>query len=160
PRTQRRLARGQPKRGTGPRWAPTGWPRAASGVSMHVIKPSRRVAGLASLSCTILVAALTFASLPAGAQSTAPAMSNVTCPVLSVGNPNPGDDLTTGGHLLSGIAFDPAATQGSGIQRVDLFLGERENGGTILGSAVPGASGDNPRAWSVEVQVPDQNRGV
>jgi hypothetical protein len=82
-----------------------------------------------------------------------------TCPVLSVANPSPGDTVTAGGLVISGTAFDPAATQGAGISRVDLFLGERDQGGTILGSATPGEGG-NPRAFSLEVQVPKLNRGV
>ena len=130
---------------------------------MHVSKPSRRgVVGLATLSFSLIFAALSLTSIPAGAQ-TAPAtttMGSTACPVLSVANPSPGDDLNAGGVIISGQAFDPAAAQGAGVSRVDLFLGLRDQGGTILGSAVPGAGGSDPRAFSVEVQVPDLNRGV
>jgi hypothetical protein len=80
--------------------------------------------------------------------------------VLSVANPSPGDTLIPGGLIISGTAFDPATTQGAGIERVDLFLGTRESGGTILGSAVPGSAGGNPRSFSLEVQVPKLDRGV
>ena len=92
----------------------------------------------------------------------APAIAATTsCPVLSVANPNPADDLIPGGYVISGTAFDPSAASGSGVARVDLFLGERDNGGTHLGSAVPGdVAGSDPRAFSVEVQVPNINRGL
>lgn len=128
---------------------------------MHVNKQSRRrLVGLGSLICTLVLASLTFASVPAGAQ-TAPLISTAArvCPVLSVANPGPGNTLPAGGVVISGSAYDPAATQGSGIARVDLFLGERDQGGTILGTAIPGANSSDPRAFSVEVQVPSLNRG-
>lgn len=117
-----------------------------------------RLVGAAGLTCTVIFAGLSFASLPAGAQ-TAPS-APVACPVLSIGNPNPGDTLMPGGYVISGTAYDPSASSGSGIARVDLFLGERDNGGTFLGSAVPGATGSDPRAFTTQVTVPALNRGV
>jgi hypothetical protein len=82
------------------------------------------------------------------------------CPVLSIANPAPGNTIIAGGLVISGEAYDPNAPQGSsGISRVDLFLGERDQGGTVLGSAIPGDNG-NPRFFSLEVQVPKLNRGV
>jgi Big-like domain-containing protein len=112
----------------------------------------RHVVGAASLSCTLVLVA--FSVLPVAAQ-TAPASSTVeSCPVLSVGNPNPGDNIKAGGLVISGEAFDPASQSGAGISRVDLFLGERDQGGLFLGTAVPGANATDPRAWSVEVTVP------
>src|SRR5215831_5336304 len=116
----------------------------------------RHLVGAATLTGSLLFGALTFASLPAGAQ-TAPAAAvsaAISCPVLSVGNPNPGDTIAQGAIVLSGAAWDPSAASGSGITNVSLFLGRRDDGGTFLGSAVPGL-GDNPRAWSVEVTMPD-----
>src|SRR5262245_21676771 len=52
-------------------------------------------------------------------------------------NPNPGDTIMPGGYVVSGIAFDPTATVGSGVSHVDFFLGSRDNGGLFLGSVVP-----------------------
>src|SRR5690242_5687643 len=112
----------------------------------------RHAVGVASLSCAALLAGLSL-SLPAAAQ-TAPATTPQSCPVLSVGNPNPGDNINSGAYVITGQAFDPAATSGSGISRVDLFLGERDQGGTFLGSAVPGSSGSDPRAFNIEVTIP------
>jgi hypothetical protein len=74
--------------------------------------------------------------------------------VLSVANPNPGDNVTAGGYVISGQAFDPASTSGSGVSGVDLFLGRRDEGGLFLGRAVPGSVGSDPRAFSIEVTVP------
>jgi hypothetical protein len=123
----------------------------------------RHLVGAAALSSSLMFGALTFASLPAGAQS-APAsmMASMSCPNLSVGNPNPGDNLIPGAYIISGEAFDPAAPAGtSGVSRVDVFLGLRDQGGTILGSAVPGDGTANPRFFSVEVTVPTGfNRGT
>jgi hypothetical protein len=129
---------------------------------MHAIKPSRRhLVGMASLTCSIAFAGLTFASLPAGAQTLPATQANSSCPILSVANPNPADTLPQGGYIISGTAYDPAATTGSGIARVDFFLGARDDGGTPLGSAVPGnVAGGDAKAFSVQVQVPGINRGV
>jgi hypothetical protein len=125
---------------------------------MPPLEPNkRRVAGLASLTCSVAITAiLTFASVPAGAQSVGPAptATAAACPVLSLANPGPGDKISEGGLVVSGTAYDPAATSGSGIARVDLFLGLRDNGGIGLGSAVPGVGG-NPRAFSLTVDLPD-----
>jgi hypothetical protein len=123
----------------------------------------RHLVGAAALSSSLLFGALSFASLPAGAQSAPAAITaSTSCPELSVGNPNPGDNLVEGAYIISGEAFDPAAPAGtSGISRVDLFLGLRDQGGTILGSAVPGDGTANPRFFSVEVTVPSGlNRGT
>jgi hypothetical protein len=127
---------------------------------MDVLKPSRRrIVGLASLTCSLAFIVLGVAGAPVGAQS-APTLRAV-CPVLSLGNPNPGDDLIPGGYFISGSAFDPSATSGSGVSRVDLFLGERESGGTFLGSGIPGTgNAGDPRSFTVKVTIPDENRGL
>jgi hypothetical protein len=117
---------------------------------------SRHLLGAASFSSALVLAALSLTGAPVAAQS-APATTATTaqsCPVLSVGNPNPGDNINTGAYVITGQAFDPAAQSGAGISRVDLFLGERDLGGTFLGSAVPGEDNTDPRAFSVEVTVP------
>ena len=61
-------------------------------------------------------------------------------PVLGLSNPSAGDLLNTGTVVISGIAYDPAATSGAGVDKVDLFLGNRDAGGLFLGTAMPGAS--------------------
>jgi hypothetical protein len=124
---------------------------------MRPVRPTswRPVAGALSLTGAAALALLSVSSLPVGAQ-TAPTNSTQDCLVLQLGNPNPGDLLTPGGYVVSGVAYDPAAVQGAGIQRVDLFLGERDQGGTILGSATPGDSASgNARAFQVQITIPD-----
>lgn len=59
-------------------------------------------------------------------------------PVLQLANPSPGTLVSAGDYVISGTAFDPAATEGSGVNHVDIFLGPRDEGGVFLGSAVPG----------------------
>lgn len=115
----------------------------------------RHLVGAAVLTSSFLFAALSFTSLPAGAATSDPAPP-ASCPVLSLGNPNPGDIVQSGDYVVSGAAWDPAATSGSGISRVDLFLGRRDAGGTFLGSATPGSPDPtNPRAFSTTVTLPD-----
>jgi hypothetical protein len=49
----------------------------------------------------------------------------------------------------------------SNTSRVDLFLGQREQGGMFLGSGIPGTgAGGNPTAFSVEVSIPNLGRGA
>jgi hypothetical protein len=58
-------------------------------------------------------------------------------PYVAVNNPEPGDVLPVGGVVMQGKAFDPSASvdQGTGIDRVQVFLEERDRGGTYLGDA-------------------------
>jgi hypothetical protein len=50
----------------------------------------------------------------------------------------PGALVPSGDIVISGVAFDPIATEGTGVSRVDLFQGDRDEGGLFLGTAVPG----------------------
>jgi hypothetical protein len=59
-------------------------------------------------------------------------------PILDVANPSPGDLLTPGAMFLEGIAYDDSAEHGSGIDRVSVFLGDRDEGGIFLGDATLG----------------------
>jgi hypothetical protein len=76
-------------------------------------------------------------------------------PVLSLGNPNAGDVLQTGDLIIEGVAYDPSAPQGVGVDRVDLFLDNRDSGGLPLGSAAPA---DN-RTFKIKVTVPSMANG-
>jgi len=57
--------------------------------------------------------------------------------VLDLANPRAGDVLSTGDIVISGDAFVPSAAPLTGVSRVDLFLGARDNGGLFIGSTVP-----------------------
>jgi hypothetical protein len=90
-------------------------------------------------------------SFPAAAQ---PAGSQ--CPALQMDNPNPGDTIMPGGYVVSGIAYDPAATLGSGVSHVDFFLGSRDAGGLFLGSVVPLADPNSfgPPRFLMQLTIP------
>jgi polysaccharide biosynthesis protein PslG len=79
---------------------------------------------------------------PAAAAATSPAaalLPAITQPgaslVLSVGNPQPNDLLPRGKYVMQGQAFDRAATSGSGVDRVSVFVDDREGGGQHVGDA-------------------------
>ena len=81
-----------------------------------------------------LVATAALSSAPVGAASSGSCTSG---PILDLANPSAGDLLSPGDYVVSGVARDPAAASGDGIDRVELFVGSRDLGGTEVGSAVP-----------------------
>lgn len=112
-----------------------------------------RVWTAVTLGCSLTLGGMTLVA----AQPAAPVVS--ACPVLDVGNPHPGDTLTTGDLIVSGVAFDPITGSASGVSHVDFFLGARDQGGTIIGTAIPGqASFNNPRAFETTLTIPDVSR--
>jgi hypothetical protein len=76
---------------------------------------------------------------------------------FEVGNPSPGDTIHVGGYVIEGIASDSAAQQGNGIDRIDVFLDNRDEGGMLIGHGSFGSSGD---MWSATVDLPDNETGV
>jgi hypothetical protein len=60
-------------------------------------------------------------------------------PTVVVANPNAGDMITPGAFTMQGVAFDNTATTGVGVDRVTVFLGDRDAGGMFLGDAKLGA---------------------
>jgi hypothetical protein len=82
---------------------------------------------------------LTLSALPAAAQTSG-------CLQLQVDNPHPGDPLSQGKIEVGGRATDSAAQSGSGVDRVQIFVDNRDLGGQQVGEAdlsVPaGASPD------------------
>jgi hypothetical protein len=90
-----------------------------------------RLAG-SLISAGLLAAAAT----PSFAQSVSTARCDA--PVLDLANPSPGDMLMPGGYDIQGVAFDPRATQATGIDRVSVFLDSRDAGGIDLGTTTPG----------------------
>ena len=75
--------------------------------------------------------------------------------MLSLGNPNSGDVLQLGDTFVNGIAFDPSAPQGAGVDRVELFLDNRDSGGTVLGIGTP--AGDH--SFSIKVTLHSNQTG-
>jgi hypothetical protein len=118
--------------------------------SVHPIV--RRIGGPVALSATVLaLVAVNAAAAPAGA---AEASCPANAPVLELANPHPGDVLPNGHIVISGLAFDPAAASGVGISRVDLFLGARDSGGVIIGSAAPASP-----VFEIMADIPDATTG-
>lgn len=67
-------------------------------------------------------------------------------PTLEVANPSPSALLTPGVMDIQGLAYDENAEQGVGVDRVSVFLGDRDEGGEFLGYATLGL----PNPQSVE----------
>ena len=139
--------------------APTPTPRSGTEVVATPVVPAAPQANCAPATTTTTTAPVT-----------APAVAQSGAPVLQLANPNPGDTLLLGDYIISGLAYAPgqSGSQGVGVDRVEFFLGSRDAGGTFLGSAVPGQSGDlNATPGSLlamggfvtRVTVPNQNRG-
>jgi hypothetical protein len=72
-------------------------------------------------------------------------------PRLQITSPNPGATISTG-QLLQGVASDPIATIGSGIDSVQIFLEPgRDGGGRLLGTATPARLGE--KAFSLTLRL-------
>src|SRR5215471_11444198 len=99
------------------------------------------------------------AAAPGSAETLAVATCPGGAPVVQLANPGPGDVLLQGDYIVSGVAFDPNATQGAGISRVDVFLGQRDDGGLFLAGATPGQDANNPRAFQMKVTLPTSTSG-
>ena len=91
-------------------------------------------------------AALGLGTLPVMAQTTttAPLASDCSAIHFELANPSPGSMIAPGGIVLQGIALDSRAQGSVGVDRVDFFLDNRDQGGEesvfdqILSSLVAG----------------------
>jgi mono/diheme cytochrome c family protein len=74
---------------------------------------------------------------------------------LELANPGPGR-LDPGTYVMQGRAKDSRAKQGSGIDRVDFFLDNREQGGIFLASVIPDLmpAPFGPGSFQTKVSVP------
>jgi hypothetical protein len=68
-----------------------------------------------------------------------------------VGNPHPNERIPAGLDI-QGIAFEPLASDGSGINRIQLFVEDRDQGGLFLGEASQDVLITN--AWQIQVNLP------
>jgi hypothetical protein len=110
----------------------------------------------------VVGATLGFGSMAALAQSE-PAPSRM---YFDVGNPSTGDSVHVGGIMIEGIAFDRAAEQGPGIERIDVFLDDRDSGGTIVGHGVLGVPNPVPEepelagsGWTAQIMLTSRMTG-
>ena len=106
----------------------------------------------AALGVTVVAGLATFGSASIGAAS--PSQSGCGAPILDLANPSAGDVLSAGDYFVSGTARDPGANAGDGIDRVDLFVGPRDQGGTIVGSGVP-----QQGVFVVDAKLPSSTTG-
>jgi hypothetical protein len=78
--------------------------------------------------------------------------SNVT---FEVGNPSPGDTIHAGGLVIEG-SISNASGQSMGVDRIDIFLDNRDEGGMLIGHGSMG-TGDT---WSATVELPNNQLGL
>jgi hypothetical protein len=97
---------------------------------------------------------------PSGSPTSAPVAPTPTGagPELRIINPQSGASIIAGPFSLSGTAFDPATTSGSGVDRVQIFLDSRNSGGQYLGNANLGVGGAT--GWQATVSLPKNNTGT
>src|ERR1700681_1259399 len=81
-----------------------------------------------------MMAATTLGSAPVAAASSSTCSNG---PILDFANPSAGALLSPGDYIVSGVARDPASASGGGIDRVELFLGDRDTGGTEVAAVAP-----------------------
>ena len=81
-------------------------------------------------------------------------MSTAAVPFLQLANPGAGDLLPTGDIIITGSAYDSAATSGTGIDRVEVFLDPRDNGGLFIGSVEP-----TDKEFKITAAVPNSANG-
>jgi len=76
-------------------------------------------------------------ALLASAATSAAAHPQPPAPTLEIANPSDGEQLTPGRMVIQGIAFDDNAETGIGVDRVSVFIGDRDedNQATFLGDA-------------------------
>jgi hypothetical protein len=75
---------------------------------------------------------------------------------VTVGNPSEGAMIKVGAYSVQGDAFDRAAASGTGIDRIDIFLDDRDTGGMLLGQATMGPG----TFWQALVDLPTNQTGL
>jgi hypothetical protein len=119
------------------------------------VRARPQITALVGLACLLVLVGMSTASLPAAAQ---PAGVS-SCPVLELANPSPGDVVNTGAYVVQGLAFDPITLSSSDVSRIEFYLGTQDTGGTLLGTAVPGAPpASGPNTFQTTLKIPDVSR--
>jgi Bacterial Ig domain len=94
---------------------------------MLALRPLRSI-GPRLVACGALVGVLAVGATPALAELRA---CNGELQ-LTVADPAPGAQLQAGVYNIQGTARDLSATEGAGVKRVQVFLGDRDQGGQFL----------------------------
>ena len=104
-----------------------------------------------------------------------PAVAQESSIMFDVANPGPGDTIHVGNLVIQGTAMDTAADSGNGIDAIDIFVGDRDQGGMIVGHGtfdvtqltdtegggmVVGQTDDSAaNTWNAEVTLPSNLTG-
>jgi hypothetical protein len=83
-----------------------------------------RASGLVALLALLGMEVISVSAAPSAAASTI---------VFDVANPPAGATVPRGRLNISGVAYDTAATSGTGIDQITVFLGDRDMGGASSG---------------------------
>src|SRR5712691_5251554 len=119
---------------------------------------SRQVRWMALLA---VAATLILTSLPALAQTESMG-GDCSAIQFELANPAPGSRVDPGTYIVQGVALDTRSEDGPGIDRIDFFLGNREQGGVLLGHAVPGGEAlgpFGPDSFQTRISVPPNLTG-
>jgi hypothetical protein len=101
----------------------------------------------------------TFPSFPVALAAATPGVVGDSL-TLRVFNPQSGDSLAHGQYVIQGLAFDASAQGGTGIERVEVFLDPRDEGGQFLGAATVGVSGaGGPFGFELVAPLPNRRGG-
>src|SRR5258708_25029819 len=125
-------------------------------MSRFVLRQVRRGGPLA------VAAVLSLMSVPALAQ-TEPMGGDCSAMQFELSNPAPGSRVDPGTLVVQGIALDSRSEDGPGIDRIDFFMGNREQGGVLLGHAVPGEADAfgpfGPNSFQTRISLPPNLTG-
>ena len=102
----------------------------------------------------------TFPPFPLAAPGVGATPGAVRALTLRVGNPSAGDTVSAGMYVFQGVAFDPQAQGSSGVDRVQVFLDPRDQGGVYLGDATLGPNVPQaPFGFQLTAPLPDRKGG-
>jgi hypothetical protein len=139
-------------------WAATiSIPNSPGGATLVVYAHS----GVSDTESTVSVPMMIAQSSNPGAQCTSSttAGSMVSTIHLELSNPKPGDSVLAGALVVQGVAFDPAAAPGVGVDRVSIFLDDRNAGGLFLGESVPSGDPGMHGFYQMTITLPNRFGG-
>jgi hypothetical protein len=122
--------------------------------------PTPPPASLSPVPCGAPTPTPTFPPFPIALAAATPGASDSL--TLRVFNPQNGDALAHGMYIVQGLAFDANAQGGTGIERVQVFLDPRDQGGQLLGIASPGLTPDaagGAFGYQLVAPLPDRKGG-
>jgi hypothetical protein len=101
----------------------------------------------------------TFPPFPLAAPGVPATPGAIRALTLRVGNPSGGDTVSAGMYTFQGVAFDPQAQGNTGVDRVQVFLDPRDEGGVYLGDAMLGSVPQAPFGFQLTAPLPNRKGG-